>query len=809
MRKKRYQLERVSVRKLVEFILRSGDIREYSGGIRGTEAMHNGTKIHKILQRKKGASYMPEVALTAAKDVEYDGLSVCIQVYGRADGIIKSGNEVTVNEIKSMVRDVTTFDAADSMHIAQAKCYGAMYALENDVDAVNIQITYCQMETMLMNEFEETYTAEELLEWFDGLLKEYAKWVVWRIRWKEARDASIKKMNFPFEYRKGQFELVKNIYFTILRKKNIFIQAPTGVGKTISTVFPSVSAVGEGLLDKILYLTAKTITRTVAEDTFKILSDQGVMLKCVTITAKDKICILPKASCNPENCSRAKGHFDRVNDAVYELLTTEQNITRQLICEYAEKYSVCPYEMCLDISDWCDVIICDYNYVFDPNVCIKRLFSDEDNKRDYILLIDEAHNLIHRAREMYSIGIEAGLVRDVKKSVKNIDGKLYRALDGVNRSLLAFKRECDEFAVYESVGGLIFQLMRAVTEFDGFLRDVLPKKKDFTNTENLFQLYFDIRYFLVISEALDERYRICGSYTERGEFCLTLKCMDPSHMLKEYLDKVKSAVFFSATLLPVKYYMQQLGANEDDYAVYAESSFDIKNQLVLAARDVSTKYTRRTMEEYIRITGYIKEFVAAKRGNYLIFFTSYKMLNDIYSLMPQDEYVYIVQHENMSEEEREEFLESFNVTDDVTKLGLCVLGGVFGEGIDLQNDRLIGTVIVGTGLPMVGDERELFRYYYDEANGKGFEYAYLYPGMNKVLQAAGRVIRTASDRGCILLLDDRFVTKQYACLFPREWRHMKYIRFNEMKPLLDEFWSEEINIEDNNKGEDVYGNTTH
>lgn len=781
-------MERVSVRKLVEFILRGGDIREYSGGPAGTWVMHVGTKIHKIIQKDKGSSYESEVSLDALVDTEYDGMPVSIQVYGRADGIIASDNVVTVNEIKSMVRDVTRIEEADAVHTAQAKCYGAMYALRHNIDNINIQITYCQMRTMIIKEFEETYTADELKKWFYDLVKEYAKWVVWRLRWIQERNTSIKGMEFPFEYRKGQFELVKYIYFTLKNKRNIFIQAPTGVGKTISTIFPSVSAIGEGLLDKIIYLTAKTITKTVAEDAFKILSDNGVRIKCVTITAKDKICVLSKPSCNHENCSRAKGHFDRVNDAVYDLLTGEQNITRQLICEYAEKYSVCPFEMCLDITDWCDVIICDYNYVFDPNVCLKRLFADDVNKSDYVLLIDEAHNLIHRAREMYSTSIDSTLVRDVKRSVKNIDKKLYGALNGVGRSLLAFKRECDEFAVYESVGGLVFQLMRAATEFDTFLREVLPGKKDFANTENLFQLYFDIRYFLLITEHLDERYRICGSYTDNGEFILELKCMDPSRMLKEYLDKVRSAVFFSATLLPVRYYMKQLGAEDDDYAVYAESSFDIDNRLVLAARDVSTRYVRRTKEEYIKITEYIKEFVAAKQGNYLIFFTSYKMLNDIYALMPQDGYRYVIQRDNMSEQEREEFLESFNVTDNVTMLGLCVLGGVFGEGIDLRDDRLIGTVIVGTGLPMVGNERELFRYYYDNECGKGFEYAYLYPGMNKVLQAAGRVIRTANDRGCILLLDDRFTTGQYSCLFPREWRNIKYINFNQMNPLLKEFW---------------------
>lgn len=801
-------MENISVRNLVEFILRNGDIESSSGGVRDTEAMQQGARIHKIIQGRKGVDYKAEVQMSVVMDAEYDGCKVNICVEGRADGVIERQDEVIINEIKSMYQDVTRFEKPESLHRAQVMCYAAMYILlhegENLVyNDINILITYCQMETMFIKEFEEHFKRDEIITWFEELINQYAKWVVWKLRWKEKSENSVKSMEFPFEYREGQFELVKGVYLSILRNKNLFIQAPTGVGKTITTVYPSVTAMGEQISEKIFYLTAKTITRTVAEDTFKILVENGVALKCVTITAKDKICIFNKADCNPVKCVRAKGHYDRVNDAVYDMLVNEEQISRELIEKYAEKHTVCPFEMGLDLTTWSDVVICDYNYVFDPNVKLKRFFAD-GIKHNYVFLIDEAHNLVDRAREMYSAVLSKELVMDVKRSVKLIDEKLYRGLESVNKILLALKRDCNDFEVISSIDSLIFPLMRVVTLYDNFLKDILPKHRNFGNNENLMQLYFDIRYFLATAEMLDEKYRIYNDFDDGDKFRVTLQCMDPSKNLIECLSKGRSAVFFSATLLPVRYYMGQLGGTIEDYAVYAESVFKPEQQLIMAATDVSTKYTRRTTSEYEKIVNYIISFTQCKKGNYIAFFPSYKMMIDIFQMMPEADVLnsreecdaasgdikYIIQHNHMSEIEKEEFLKCFENDNDDTRIGFCVLGGIFGEGIDLRNDRLIGVVVVGTGLPMVGNERELYRNYYDEMNGKGFEYAYLYPGMNKVLQAAGRVIRTAEDKGTILLLDERFATNQYTSLFPREWRNVRYVNVRSMQMELLKFWGD-------------------
>lgn len=814
----------MSVRNLVEFILRSGDIEAASGGSRDVTAMQQGSRLHRLIQKNSGKYYMPEVSLAVDVEGRYNNQSVDIRVEGRADGITDVDGDITINEIKTMYADVARFTKPVAMHRNQALCYAAMYFIRYEnvrENVIHLTITYCQIteatrySDLILKEFSEDVTREYVSEWFNNLINEYAKWVIWSINWKKIRDASIKGMSFPYEYRKGQFDLVKGVYLSILRKKLLFLQAPTGVGKTLSTVFPSVSSMGEGLTEKIFYLTAKTITRTVAEESVALLAEGGVRLRSVTITAKDKICIHEKPDCNPEACERARGHYDRVNDAVYDMLTHEENVSRDIINEYAAKHNVCPFEMCLDVTTWSDMIICDYNYVFDPKVYLKRFFA-EGEKNDYVFLIDEAHNLVERARTMFSARLCKELVADVAESIrsyfkhnnktngKSVDNSakdsalmnsrnrhsLERALDGINRRMLEYKRSCDEFEVVDSLDSFIFMLMRVITPYETFLKDVLPLMKDYGNQDNLLQLYYDIRFFLNIYELVDDNYRIYMNYNEGGEFCITLQCMDPSLNLKEYISRGRSAVFFSATLLPVKYYMEQLGGSSDDYAVYAESSFDINNQLVLAATDVSSKYTRRNEAEFRKIGDYIIDFVSAKKGNYIVFFPSYRMMYDVLDTMPE-EFECIIQQQGMNEEDREEFLELFRNGSDESLTAFCVMGGIFGEGIDLKDDMLIGVVIVGTGLPMVGHERELYRVYYDDRCGRGFDYAYLYPGMNKVLQAAGRVIRTITDRGCILLLDERFMQSQYTALFPREWSNIRYVNRESMKGFLNDFWKSE------------------
>lgn len=789
---------KISVRNLVEFIFREGDITSGGSGVRDTEAMQLGSKIHRKIQKSMGLGYEAEVSLFTLLKMQSHAFEETfdLKVEGRADGIYREGNRVLIDEIKGVYLDVNELKEPVFVHKAQAMCYAYMVAEAENLPEVEVQVTYCHLETEQIVRFQETFKRIEIVEWFNDLISAYEKWAVYEYDWKKKRNESIRRISFPFAYRPGQKELAAMVYHTISEKKKLFIEAPTGVGKTISTVFPAVKAMGEGLSDRIFYLTAKTITRTVAEECFALLGGQDLSFKPLTITAKEKMCILDKVSCNPGDCERAKGHYDRVNEAVYDMLVHEATMTRDKILHYAEKHQVCPFEMGLDASLFADAVICDYNYVFDPNVYLRRFFSSE-KKGNMVLLVDEAHNLVERGREMYSARlvkedvlavkriVKATLRHETRPEVQYLLRKFEKSLEAVNRCLLNWKHECDEFEVITDTGMLEFQLLRVVGDYELFAKEypVLPER------DTMLEFYFGVRSFLAVLGNMDEKYRSYLDYDSERKFRIKLQCMDPSGCLGEVMDRVRSTVFFSATLLPIRYYKEQLGGTKEDAAIYAKSVFSKTQRKVLIAKDATSKYTRRGPEEYEKIARYIESFVGAREGNYLVFFPSYAFMDQVVTRMQEKENQRIlVQGTDMREREKEKFLEAFDTENEKSVIGCCVMGGIFSEGIDLKEDRLIGAVIVGTGLPMVCNERELFKNYFEEKKGSGFEYAYLYPGVNKVFQAGGRVIRTVNDKGAILLLDERFLQRQYQELFPREWFPYDVVDLEEMKHHLADFW---------------------
>ena len=390
---------KISVRNLVEFVMRSGDLDNRRTAGAKKEAMQAGGRLHRKIQKRMGSSYRPEVVLKHR--VREDMFEILVE--GRADGIITEPAGVVIDEIKCIYMDVGRLEEPDPVHLAQALCYGYFYSYDNKLDTIGIQITYCNIETEEIRRFKEERSSADLSVWFEGLIHEYVKWARYICHHNMRRQECLKELPFPYPYRDGQKELAVDVYRSIARKRNLFIQAPTGVGKTLSTIYPSLKAMGEGHGEKLFYLTAKTITRSVAEDAFSILrKESGLYFNTVTITAKEKLCIMEKPDCNPQACIRAKGHYDRVNDAVYEIIGDVDGITREKVLEYAGRYQICPFEFCLDISNWVDGIICDYNYVFDPNVRLKRYFDQGEPGQGYLFLVDEAHNLVARAREMYS-----------------------------------------------------------------------------------------------------------------------------------------------------------------------------------------------------------------------------------------------------------------------------------------------------------------------------------------------------------------------------------------------------------------------
>ena len=778
---------RISVRNLVEFILRSGDLDNSSGTSGDKEAMLKGGRLHRKIQRSMKGDYQAEVSLK--KESEYN--DVVIQVEGRADGIFTEDGAVYIDEIKGTYGNVQAMDMPIPVHRAQAMCYGLIWGEKEGISEIHIQMTYAHLETEETRRFREDFSIEELKGWYQKLLDAYHKWIAYSLNWKKERNASMKDLQFPFPYREGQRDIVSGVYHTVSSGKTLFVQAPTGVGKTMSAIFPSVRAIGEGKGETLFYLTAKTITGTVAQEAFHILREKGLKFKVTAITAKEKLCFQDTPECTPEKCPYAKGHFDRVNDAVYELWTTEEVYSREVIRAHAEKWQVCPFEMCLDLSIWVDGIICDYNYVFDPNVHLKRFFG-ENISGDHIFLIDEAHNLVERGREMYSAGISRQSLVALRKKIRKRFSKLARTLDKANRQMMELEENLAEtgkgYQVLSNPGVLPITFLT----ISGELEEILEEKElEEELRREILEFYFIVRDFLNVSELVDENYVVYTENSAEEGFRLRLFCVNPAENLGEYLKKGKSAIFFSATMFPMLYYRELLTTDRDAYGIYVQSPFPKENRRILIGSDVSSRYTRRNRAEYQKIAGYIARCVWQRQGNYMAFFPSYRLMEDVLQVYEEEFSVdwvrCVCQTPDMTEQEREGFLEEFQEREG-TLVGFCVLGGIFSEGVDLTGESLIGAVIVGTGLPQIGSQREILKEYYDKKNHCGFDYAYRYPGMNKVLQAAGRVIRTKEDKGVILLLDDRFWDRDYQEIFPREWQDRTGCRLDTVEGAVETFW---------------------
>ena len=757
---------RKSVREFVELVLKSGSLdNRFTTNARAIE----GVRAHQKLQKSNEELYKKyEKEVYLKTDIQID--SFILHLDGRCDGIIEEGKDVIVEEIKSTyVPLVDIYEDFNIMHWSQGKIYAYILSKDRGLDNIYVQLSYYNLDNNEVKSFLKKFSYNDLRNYMEELVSMYKKYIELDIEHKERRNISIKDIKFPFEkYRKGQLDLMKACYGTIRDKKNIFLQAPTGTGKTISTLYSSIKALREGYGEKIFYLTAKNINRKVAEDTIKELSKQKLILKSISILAKEKMCINDIFSCNAEECVYAKDYYDKLKSILFEILKKDDEFTTNKLIEYGKKYKICPFELALDLIEWCDCIICDYNYIFDPKVYLRRV-CDEDGKSN-IILVDEAHNLVDRGRSNYSAKLFKSKFIALRKEVRGVVPKLYSHINKVSKLFIEEERNCEfegkNFIYYNEIPKEICKELRIINRE---IEEVLSRKEKLSFNELLLELYFDINSFLNISDIYDDKYT---TYIQivKSEVIISLFCIDPSNKIRETIDKFRSVILFSATLSPFEYFMKILGGNEDDYRLKLKSPFPKKNLNVYLYKG-NTRYIAREKTLSL-ICKKIFEFTSKRKGNYLVFFPSYEYMNlaKVYIEENFNLDKVIFQDVTMNDEERNDFINQF--TEGSCIIGFCVLGGLFSEGVDLPGDKLIGVVIVGVGYPKISLEGTIIKEYF---KGDGEKIAYVYPGMNKVMQAGGRVIRSERDKGSILLIDDRYCDKQYYELLPDEWKPLRNI----------------------------------
>lgn len=756
----------LSVRQLVEYVYSSGSI---DARLQTADAMLEGTKAHQRIQGEYGESDQKEVYLKAeiawADDLHF-------AVDGRCDGLLDSGSVPVIDEIKSTRGDLARVkeEGGIPVHWAQAWFYAYMYAKETRTPHMRVQLTYVHTITDETIRFSREASFEELERDILEMVERYAPYARLRREHEMRRDASIGDLPFPFRsYRAGQRKLAGAVFKSIEEGVSLFARAPTGIGKTISTTYPAIKAIERGLLQRIYYLTARTTTRTAAEDALKLMESQGLQLHAVTITAKEKICFQEETRCEKEHCPYADGYYDRINEAVMDILREETLLTRPVIEQYARKHRVCPFEYSLDLAYASDMVICDYNYVFDPRISFKRLHGEV--KRRTALLVDEAHHLPDRGREMFSGMLTKAPFLAMQRELKGRHRDAHSAAKAVNDYFIAKRKFLADGKPSIAEKEKPEELIALVERFSEAIEPLLEGA-----SAEWLNLYFQSQQFLRAAKLYDARYATLTDVA-RNDVSIKLYCLDPSELLKGTVKGYRSAVYFSATLSPLGYYMDMLGGGEEDYTISLASPFD-SEQLDVSIHPVSTRYQDRG-RSYQPIASIVHHKVSSRMGNYFVFFPSYAYMNAVYEayieLMdsedtpPDQRPVLLLQRSDMTEEERDGFLREFQPGGERSLVGFAVMGGVFSEGVDLPGDRLIGVLVIGVGMPQLGAERDALRAYYQERGNRGFHYAYVIPGMNKVLQAGGRLIRSESDEGTLALIDDRYLESGYRQLLPEEW----------------------------------------
>lgn len=769
----------LSVHELVDFLLRSGDI---DNRINNAATMNEGTLIHAYYQSRQGNNYISEYPLLENFKVD----DYVITLEGRADGIIDLGNSAIIDEIKSTIAPLEDyFKENEAWHLGQAKCYALMYAHEKGYNSVSIKLTYIHQldKSQMVKRYD--FLTSELEEDINKLFKEYLEFFEIIYNKKLARNESAKTISFPYDsFRDGQKDLAKYSYGIAKNGGILFAEAPTGIGKTISTLYPSVKSFTDTENDKIFYLTAKSSGKEMAFNASKLLIEKGLKGSVIEIIAKDKVCFCKGKACNPDECPFAKGYYSKIREIVKGAILSRNIFSTSEIISLAQNYAVCPFELQLDLSLYTDIIICDYNYFFDPMVYLKRFFDKDAS--NMIVLVDEAHNLVERGRSMYSATFDSYKYKQVKRSLRHFEHKkLKTAQTRMTKLFNSFK----DFPLGSSKIEMLSKTqINAINAYLLACNDV-NKNHHSVVTDEFKDFYLELNKFIKLLDFYDDTFALYATKKNEKDVKISLFCIDPSAHLERTLNQVRSKIIFSATLSPTDYYIDMIGGKKTDPILNLPSPFNKNNLKLLVAPHISVRYRNRK-ETIENVACAIKEAISHKLGNYFIYVPSYEYLSELSSYLKEDDFDLLVQEKDMSEDEKESFLSCFVEKPKRTTVGLAVIGGAFSEGIDLVGDRIIGVVVVGVGLPQLCFERDLIKDYFNKVENNGYEYAYVCPGINKVMQAVGRVIRSENDKGIALLIDDRYLTEEYHELFKNTYSHYEVVTsIEDIKEQVENFWT--------------------
>jgi len=773
---------RVNVRALAEFALEGGDLW---ADMQMAERMHEGMLAHMAVQKKYPEGWESEVSVRHEETV----LGVTLAIHGRMDGFWDRGEGYApvIEEIKSTKLRSPERIGQDAypVHWAQAHIYAYIVCMQKGCEYVEVRLTYQSVDGPKVT-YTRTFDRERLTELFLSYAMPYAQWTALLQGWAERSRPSMRALAFPYDdYREGQRDMAANAYRAIKGNRILLCQAPTGIGKTSASLFPAIKALGAGLTERIFYLTARTTARRAAEDALERMRETGLRARSVTLTAKEKICFMngQKVRCQPDECPYAAGYYDRRRGALTEAVGMER-FGREEIEELAREYGICPFELSLDLCETADVIICDYNYVFDPVVHLKRFF--DGGKCECALLIDEAHNLASRAREMLSAELKYADLLALRRAVARAEGdksSLYRATAALLKQMRALCKGLEMPSAESEPPATLYGPV------DDFVEACREKMGQAEYHEQLLECYFQALDYQRACDAFDGNYKAL-LFGEKSAYRIKLWCLDPAEYLRRSMLRTSGAVLFSGTLSPMHYYARISGVRreEGDALLELDSPFPSENLLVLRL-PMDTRY--RVREETAgEIARAILAMCRAKTGNYMACFPSHAYLQLVYErfmLVSGGRIKTIKQESGMKEEEREAFIGMLRPEPNESLVAFVAMGGIFAEGVDLPGDRLSGAAIVGVGLPQPDFERELLAEAWNDSD-EGRAYAYVYPGLERVLQAAGRVIRSEEDRGVVLLLDERYAGEEYRELLPGAWRVKGARDINSALEKMKAFW---------------------